>query len=430
MKRGPKGVIEFLSFDTQFCDCIPEFKKFRATKWRYALQFLNDTGMAFYFLRRLKDTRTEGSIPTWVISQLECDFGANQRRVEVMSRRFDLINRKFNDAGVRYAVLKGVSLVPEFCPSAPLRHQGDFDYLVDERSLPVAYRALEEAGYRTKPRFSNQEFIFLPLASGSAPRGSEQYSSQAPHAVELHLDIWDAVQHRLPPLPNLFSVERITTHQWNGLEFPVLTDEDAFLVQVLHACQHLFTYWIRISCLLEIGFFFERRAADTALWNRVAQRVGDNLMLREFVVVISELVAQIFVAPLPSLVRVWGNGVRPATRVWIEHYAQDCAFCEVPAYDFRLFPKAKLILFLHRQYRDDMPAGKVLVRNRLIPSSRLGRIVSSVRNNPSLILNRLWWKRQLLLRRAMFHALSGLRYLCEIPRWLWLNRHRAHSTAT
>ena len=30
MKRGPKGVIEFLSFDTQFCDCIPEFKKFRA----------------------------------------------------------------------------------------------------------------------------------------------------------------------------------------------------------------------------------------------------------------------------------------------------------------------------------------------------------------------------------------------------------------
>ncbi len=68
-----------------------------------------------------------------------------------MSRRFDFLNLAFNNAGVRYAVLKGLSLVPEFCPYAPLRHQGDFDYLVDPNSLEAAQRILAEAGYVPKP---------------------------------------------------------------------------------------------------------------------------------------------------------------------------------------------------------------------------------------------------------------------------------------
>lgn len=430
MKSGlVKDVVKFLSLDTRLGNGIPEFKKFRAAKWRYTLQYLNDNGLAFYFLRKLKDSSAEGAVPNWVLSQLESDFDANQRRVDAMSLRFDLINRKFTERGVRYAVLKGVSLVPQFCPSALLRQQGDFDYLVDERSIPIACRVLEETGYRPKPPRSTQELIFIPIASGTPSRGSEQYSSEAPHAVELHLDVWDAAQNGLPPLPGLFSVERVTTHRWNGLEFPALTDEDAFLLQVVHACHHLFTYWIRVSCLLEIGFFLRDRAADTNLWNGIARRVGNNFMLKEFVVVISELAAQVFAAPLPPLVRSWGKEVRPATRVWIDNYAQDCAFEEIPAHEFQLLPKAKLILFLHQQYRDDMPLEKALVRNRLAPSSRIGWMISSMRNNPSLIFNRRWWKSHLLLRRALFHALSGLRYLCEIPRWLWRNRDRAHSAA-
>ena len=77
---------------------------------------------------------------------------------------------------------------------------------------------------------------------------------------------------------NLFTVERATTHAWNGFVFPALTDEDAFLLQVVHACQHLFALWIRMSCFLEIGYFLKRRVYDTALWNQIEQRVGDNLM--------------------------------------------------------------------------------------------------------------------------------------------------------
>ena len=225
-----------------------------------------------------------------------------------------------------------------------------------------------------------------------------------------------------------FFVERSENQYWNGLTFPALADEDAFLLQVLHACHHLFTYWIRMSCLFEIGYFLNRRASDRTLWKRVEEHVDDNLMLREFVVVITELVEKLFAPPIPPLVRSWGPSIRRGSRVWIENYARHSAFCEAPGYDFRLFPRAKLVLFLLQEYTDAY-AGKHMLGNRMLPSSRLSLMASSVRNKPSLLLDTAWWKRQLLLRRSLFHALAGLRYFYEIPRWKWLNRARMRSVS-
>ena len=172
-------------------------------------------------------------------------------------------------------------------------------------------------------------------------RNPDQYSVRAGHAVELHLDIWDADQFGLPSLPKLFSVDRTRNQRLNGLSFPVLSDEDAFLIQVLHASHHLFTYWLRMSCLFEIAFFLNHRASDTSLWNKVEQRIDDNLMLKEFAVLITELAAGLFTVPIPQRVRVWGEQIRPATRVWIENYAHQCAFYEVPSYELSLLAKGQ-----------------------------------------------------------------------------------------
>jgi hypothetical protein len=427
MRRTPaQEIVDFLRFSNAAGNCLVGLRDFRQRDWKQALRWLDDAGLAFYFLRKVKDTNATDQVPTWVMSRLEQSFAANRQRVGEMALRFDSLNKKFTETGVRYVVLKGLSLIPGFCPDARLRHQGDFDYLVDEPSLSMAQRVVVEAGYNPKPSLSRQESIFLAPGTGSASRSPEQYSAQSPHAVELHLDILD--HDLLPRMPGVFSVNRARTHQWNGLVFPVLPDEDAFLLQVLHACSHLFTYWVRMSWLLEIGFFLNQRASDTSLWNRIEQRVGDNLMLREFVVVITELVAKLFAAPIPSLVGVWGQGIRPATRVWIENYATHCAFCDVPPYELSLLPKAKLVLFLHQQYENTC-VQQHSARNRLIKFPRLSRMASSLRDRPSLVLSAGWWKRQLFIRRGLFHALSGLRYLCEIPRWRRLNRASIRSAS-
>jgi Uncharacterised nucleotidyltransferase len=422
VRRTPaEEIVEFLSFSDTPCAGVQELQKLSPRKWEHVLRWLDDAGLAFYFLEKLENTDSD-AVPTWVISRLQRNFAANQQRVGYLSHRFGFLNQKFNEAGVRYAVLKGFSLVPQFCPDANLRHQSDFDYLVDDRSLSAAHQVLLEAGYRQKPSRANHELVFVMSGMGEASRSPEQYSAQAPHAVDLHLDVWESDLCTLPAMPRQFSVERTRMYRAGGFVFPTLTDEEAFLVQVLHACQHLFTYWIRMSSLLEIGYFLNQRKTDTSLWNQIEQQVGENLVLREFVVVITELVAKLFRVPIPELVRAWAPRIRPAPRVWIERYARPWAFCELPAYEFRLFPRAKLARFLHQQYRDRC-VQKEVERSPLRMFPHLSRMASTANDRPSPVRYK-WWKRRRLIRRSLFHALASLRYVLEIPRWRWLNRAR------
>jgi hypothetical protein len=417
-------IVEFLSFSTDHCDQhLSAIERFSRRQWERVLQWLDDAGLAFYFLQKLKDINATGTIPEAAFNRLQQNFEANQHRVEDMSRRFDVINRKFNDAGVRYAAVKGFSLVPAFCPYAPLRHQGDFDYLVDEQSLAKGRRILLESGYASKASPSRVEMVFV-IPGGKPSRSAEQYSQRAPHAVELHTDMWDGDLNRLPHIPNPCFLDRAIIRHWNGLTFPALCDEDAFLLQVLHACHHLFTLWIRMSSFYEIGYFLDRRAHDAELWKQIEQRVCDSLILREFVVIVTELVSRLFASPVPPLIQAWAAKIRPASRIWIDHYARRCAFSELPAHQLGLLPTAKFILFLQQQFRDEERVGQHLVRKRLLPSSRLSEMVSSLKKNPSLLLKQSWWEHHKLVRRTIFHLLSGCRYLLEVPRWRWLNRNK------
>ncbi len=331
------NIVEFLSFSGPR-DVVPTLKNVSHRDWDRALLWLDDTGLAFYFLQKLKHTDSADLIPTPLLSRLETNFTANQGRVENMSRRFDALNNRFNQVGVGYAVLKGFSLIPQFCPYAPLRHQGDFDYLVDAQSLSAAQRVLVEAGYTPKDSPSSEEFGFVMPGAAAPSRTGRQYSADAPHAVELHLDVWHGNLSRLPS-PKLFAVDRAKPHEWNGFAFPALTDDDAFLLQVVHVCQHLFAQWVRMSCFFEIGYFLKRRGHDTALWSRIEQRVDDRLMLREFVVLVCELAAKLFACPLPPVVRAWGARMRPGPRIWIEKYARALRLLRIAGIPVRLVPK-------------------------------------------------------------------------------------------
>ena len=423
MKQAPgETIVQFLRFSGDSYDqLIATIERFSPRQWERVLQWLDDEGLAFYFLQKLKDVHAVSRIPGSIFGRLQENFASNQLRVEDMSRRFDVINRKFDDAGIRYAVVKGVSLVPEFCPYAPLRHQGDFDYLLDDESLPAARQVLLEAGYVPKKPLSSVEEIFV-IPGGKPSRSAEQYSARAPHAVELHTGIWDSALVGLPQIPRILFLDRAITRFWNGLAFPALPEEDAFLLQVLHACGHLFTLWIRLSILFEIGYFLNRRAHDAGFWNRIEQRVGDSPILREFVVIVTALASNLFASPVPSLVHAWAGEIRSASRVWIEHYARRCVFSALPAYQFRMLPTSKLILFLQQQFREDALVGKSVVRRRLLPSTRLSLMAESIRQDPSLALKPSWWQSQRFVGRSIFHLLAGLRYLLEVPRWRWLNR--------
>jgi Uncharacterised nucleotidyltransferase len=417
-----ENIVNFLSYSPGAAERVVALSRFNAAQWQRTLSWMDDAGLALYFLHKLRQTKSTNAIPDWVLARLERNLVANRQRVNSMSRQFGFLNKRFHEAGVRYAAMKGFSLVPEFCPDASLRHQGDFDYLIDEASAPVAQQALVKAGYVPKRSHSSKEFIYVKPSLGEPRRDDKLYEAQAPHAVELHLDTWDSEQTglRLTGIPSF--LEKTITREWNGLTFPSLNEEDAFLFQVMHACHHLFDYWIRMSWLFEVAYFLNRRAPDARLWNRIQKRVGDNALLREFVVLITDLAARLFNAPLPPALGVWHSEIRREARVWLENYARSWVFSEIPAHQFRLLPRAKLVLFLQQQYAGNAQARHHFALGRVFSVGRLVRIAHSINDRPSLALNKAWWKRQLLARRSLFHLLAGLRYLCEVPRWWWLNR--------
>jgi hypothetical protein len=209
------------------------------------------------------------------------------------------------------------------------------------------------------------------------------------------------------------------------MRFPALYEEDAFLLQILHVLQHLLAGCIRMCWLYEIAYCFRRQANDTLFWQRVERRAEADAMLPQFVTIIAGLATQFFHAPLPAIVQTWKMDLRPSVKVWLENYGVRVAFEKVPVYELGLFPTSKLVLFLHRQFLHDEKRRRHFMRRRLLPWTRPASVVRSVRERPAVFFDSQWRHRQFMFHRLAFHAGSGLRYLCEIPRWLWLNRKNA-----
>ena len=107
-----------------------------------------------------------------------------------MAEEFDLLNRRFERAGIEYAVWKGFALIPEYCPDACLRPSYDYDYIISPNAWDGAQQTLLAAGYacRSEPG-TRSELTFLPPASlrRLSHAGLGLYSTTIPRKVELHL---------------------------------------------------------------------------------------------------------------------------------------------------------------------------------------------------------------------------------------------------
>ena len=432
-RKLAETIIRYLSFSGEVDARRGSLSGFSWRQWEHTLRWLDNANLALYLLQKLRDNHEDRKLPPAVLSRLEQNYSNNRLRVDEMASAFAEVNERFRRFGVNYAVVKGFSLVPGFRPDACLRQQSDLDYLVDEQSLPDAQQALGDLGFFLKehnPAFlacdsTAREWIFSKAPISHSFNSSEQYEGKDRYVIELLLAIWRPEKHGISIAGAQFSPSRTVDHEWRGMHFRALHDEDAFLLQVLHTFQHLLSGDVRMSWLYEIAYCLDRRANDTLFWQRLERRTETEVLLTHFVAIIAELAAQFFQAPLPAIIQTWRTNLRPSMKVWLENYGWRVAFEKIPVYELGVFPTSKLVIFLHRQFLPDDKLRRNLTRQRLLPWKRPASIVRSIRQRPAAILDSQWRSRQLLFHRAIFHAGSGLRYLCEIPRWLWLNRSEA-----
>lgn len=407
------GIVRFLSSCQGSDREIEVLGSFREGEWNRALSWLHDSGLALYFLQKIRDTGALVATPKSVLTNLNNALQANRERNEYLSTRFQLINHAFTSGGVKYAVLKGFSLVPDFCLDISFRSLNDLDYLVSPESLATARAVIERLGYVLYSA-NECELKFLP----APPYIHDQYSARGVHEVELHLSVWDNKLHCIQLLEPKFDVERTITHSWRGACFPALPIEDVIVLQAIHTFHHVLTYWIRLSCFYELAVFLGRYRNDEGLWRRVDESVAHDKNLREVLSFTMQFSFLLFGEPLPSIVAAWAREMRAPVLTWMDQYARAWALGRNHPGALELFSPAKLVLFLHREYLDQK---KNFICKRLLPTTRLTRIVGSLAGMQPMSRD-LDWGHELVIRRSLFHLSSGLRYLWEVPRWRQLNR--------
>jgi hypothetical protein len=396
------------------------WRSFSPQEWNQTLTWLDLSGLAIYFLQRMKSSPGLETLPEWVVAELEKRSAANRVRSAEIVEEFRTIIEAFERSGVKYAVLKGVSLLPDYCPELELRTQYDHDVLVAPESLEAARCSLEEAGFQPKGKGSEQAPLVYRKDEPEIrfTNNSEAlYSPRLGRSIELHQLLWEDEEERIHV--NLFDdfLERRLRRQWQGIPFMALSDEDCLLFQVLHAFKHILRNWCRLSIFLEVAVFLNSRQSDSAFWRRFAARIENVRWAREATFIVVTLAEQLFGGPISASLR---NSLKcplsPALSLWIERYGTHSALSN--------FHDDKHSLFLYREFVDDPSDWKIIQRRRLFPMHRPHRPPAVVFQRGFSALGRIWMEKVHAFRRLRFHGLAGFRYVLEYPRWIVLRRLR------
>jgi Uncharacterised nucleotidyltransferase len=406
--------------------CEQHLQPFGIRDWQRTLNWLDDSGLSLYFLRHLQVTNTTAMVSPKVLAYLEVSLRNNHVRWERLAQEFARISQGFEHAGIGFAVIKGLALVPDYCPDALLRAPSDLDFLINREDMGLANSALEKAGYRVKTT-SDMEVQFWKPSPKMPTTSDSPYSASTEPLVELHFGFWDD-ENRIPLREPIFSVDRVVSHSWQGLIFPVLNERDAFLLQVIHVFHHVTHYWLKLSWLLELGFFLSNRALDTEFWLQVDHQMEGFPGLREFAAIVVYLVKVAFGATAPEITNHWMDSLGCNSRLWLEKYAEDWLIDDHPFRRSAFLRTAKLSLFLHQQYVRGPKARNEVLRERLFPWKRPDSRSFPSDYAPSHTLKSQWIRSVFVLNRLMFHAGATLRYLCEVPRWRYrVNRYPGSS---
>jgi hypothetical protein len=298
--------------------------------------------------------------------------------------------------------------------------------MVARRSLRSAQNVLLEFGYERRGRSDLQEFAFERPLQRVPSQFDSPFKLETTPMVELHVGIWENMTHHVPLEEPAFVLDSPKLKEWGGLRFPVLSEEDTLLLQVLHAFQHMLSYWVKLSWLLEIGRFMEKRWRDTPFWKKFSQRLEGAPRLAEFSTMALELSAIVFSAPMPEVAQQWRQFLRPSARLWLDNYGHGWALGERPPHKSRVFPDSKLFMFISGEYIPDRRARRDSLRHGLmpwkIPGKQPSTVFAQVKNRPWTRVQALWWDSAFTIQRLSFHAGAGLRYLWELPRWRNLTR--------
>lgn len=242
----------------------------------------------------------------------------NKLRLEKRETETAELLALFHRAGLRAAVLRGITLEPDFVVAAEDRVQYDLDFYLSPEQARAAFELLRAQGYEPvvgRQRAPLDHLPALARKTGWEWRG-DFFDTDIPAAIELHFRLWDAEFERIPvefiPEPLARLVER------NGV--PTLDCRDQFASCTLHALRHLFRGSLRLSHLYEIAYFLDTHTGAAGFWRDWC--ASPNAPLRRLCAAGFALAARVFQSRLASDLEPEIALLPRQASSWIEQFAE------------------------------------------------------------------------------------------------------------
>jgi len=393
--------------DSDAADHRIRLRSFSVRRWQHSLYWLDASGLALYWLKRLQLLNIEDAVPGSIRLELKQRHADNRQRTAALFEEFARLNAAFHNAGFPYVNLKGFGLVPDYCPDITLRYQMDFDFLVGNHDAAKCHAVLNALGYA--PVAINRDVLEFKTDAGRTPSIRDLYKTRPQRAVEIHL----SQVHSFEFHPALLGRNRCMATQ-GGL-YPCLLAEDMFIAQACHILRHLRSEWTRLSWLLEFKNCIDRRRDDNAFWRAVRDKAALNPTVSLAVNAAARIVSKTFGVPTPvELTNAAGAAISADVALWIECYGNDALLAD--------FPGSKLYLILEGAIAGEKGASRI--RDRLFPRRPPAPIVP-VPPGRLLRLWAFWTQFAYFYVRLRFHITAGLRYFFAARHWRHLRAQAA-----
>jgi hypothetical protein len=388
-----------------FCDPMPEecerLRHLSQTQWRSLLHWLDTSGLALYLFDRLYHLECLEWLPQPVLARLEENLLDNTKRSNALFADCVMIQQQFKQAGVSYAVLKGISLWPSAVPAPELRSQLDLDFLVAEKDILQAQQILEDNGYRLHAVSGRSwEFKTPHLPSLSI---KDLYKDHPGRCIELH------VETKMPD--GRGPLNSMEIRSFKGYPMPVLPPVDLFLGVSLHLNKHVCSATFRCAHMIEFRREVFSHCNDNDFWNCVRARAEHNRRERLALGVVTLLATSAVGAFAPEALTSWTVDRLPSRiRLWVETHGLRCALAS--------FPGNKLYLLLQRELESEGIVPERSVQRALLPLRLPPTIVcESKQVSVRLRIKRACKQLQYICVRLRFHIVEGVRYAWEAQRW-------------
>ncbi len=375
---------------------------FTSSDWERILFWLDISGVALYLLDRLIQLELESSLPESVRLRLERNLIENRGRTAELFKEAAAISQAMESQDISFALLKGITLMPESVPDCALRSQTDLDFLVASKDASAAQRVLTEFGYTA--RSHSGKTIEFKAGTLSNPDIRNIYRVHSQRAAELHL-LADK---------NCKSYDRLARARsrcFRGVMIPALAPADALVQQGLHLFKHLCGEHTRASWVLEFWRHVQSRRGDVDFWNEV-KSVAETEPQASVALGASTLLATLaFGGELaPEALTRWTIDRLPhPVRLWIDTYG-----CRVLTAGS---PGSKLYLILRQQ----LPQGPGVKTNllRLVFPLHLPPPITVGEPGEEIVtrLRRYRVETYYVFSRMLFHLVEGVKYAIEASRW-------------